>query len=302
MNDASEQRRASVLVVFSALLWSTGGLGVRSVDETGLTIAGVRALVATLAMLVVARFRQASLRTAIVSSLRRPTVWMAACAYAVMVVCFCVAVKNTSVANAILLQYTGPVYVALLSWPLLRERVRATDWIAIALSLCGMIFFFRGQITFGQQLGNAIALISALGAGALPVFLRLDRRRANVADSDSETSALLAMALGNGIAAAVCLPAVLTTPPHTPHAWLVLTLLGVGQIAIPYVLYARAIRYLTALRVSLVAMIEPILSPLWVFLFRGEAPSRSAVVGGVIILASVVVQMLVPRSATYNDK
>lgn len=296
----NEQRRASGLVLLAALLWSTGGLGVRSIDEEGLTIAGVRALFAAAAMIAVMFVRRREYH-AVMPILRRPVVWMAAVAYATMVVCFCIAVKNTSVANAILLQYTGPVYVAILSWPLLRERVRMIDWAAIALSLCGMVFFFQGQLTPGQLFGNAVALLSAFGAGALPVLLRLDRRRSAANDVESEFSALVAMVLGNVLAAVVCLPALISAPPHSSHSWDVLLALGVGQIAIPYVLYARAIRHLSALRVALIAMIEPILSPLWVFLLRGETPSASALVGGAIILGSVVMQMVASGRA-QSDK
>jgi drug/metabolite transporter (DMT)-like permease len=99
---------------------------------------------------------------------------------------------------------------------------------------------------------------------------------------------LVAMSLGNAIAALVALPATVMHPPADQRTWLVLVALGTVQIGLPYVLYGMAVRRLRALESSLLAMIEPVLAPIWVLLATGERPSVMAAAGGALIVASIV--------------
>ena len=101
------------------------------------------------------------------------------------------------------------------------------------------------------------------------------------------------MSLGNAVAAAVALPAIVAHPvagETAPRTYLVLVALGVLQIGLPYVLYASAVRKLRALESSLLATIEPVLSPVWVVLVTGETPTPLAIAGGAMIVLSVAAQ------------
>lgn len=298
----SERRTGAVLVVLAATLWSTGGVGVKVAVAEPMVIAGLRSVFALgfMAAVLAIGLRKGGAGFAIVTALlRRPLVWAAAASYALMVVCFVLAVRRTTAANAIFIQYTGPVYVAMLGGPLLGERVTRRDFFAIAACLVGMALTFGGEIGGGRAAGNVLAIVSSFGFAGLPLLLRLDQRRLLAATDDAAATRvaghapLVAMALGNAIAAVVALPAMLAHPVSGDTAtrtWLVLAALGFFQIGLPYVLYGIAVRRLRALESSLLATVEPVLAPVWVVLATGETPTALALAGGAMIVLSVAAQ------------
>jgi len=301
--------RGALLVVAAATLWSTGGVGVKVAVAEPLVIAGLRSAFALAFMAVVlgVGLRRSGAGAGVVATLlRRPLVWAAAASYALMVVCFVLAARRTTAANAIFIQYTGPVYVALLGGPLLGERVSRRDLVVVAACLVGMGLTFGGELGGGRAAGNALAILSSFGFAGLPLLLRLDQKRL-LATEDAAAARvaghapLVAMSLGNALAAAVALPAMLAHPvagETAPRTYLVLVALGVLQIGLPYVLYASAVRKLRALESSLLATIEPVLSPVWVVLATGERPSALAIAGGAIIVLAVAAQgVTAPRRA-----
>ena len=293
--------RGALLVVAAATLWSTGGVGVKVAVAEPLVIAGLRSTFALAFMIVVlvVGLRRGGVGAAVVTTLlRRPLVWAAALSYALMVVCFVLAARRTTAANAIFIQYTGPVYVALLGGPLLGERVSRRDLFVVAACLLGMALTFGGELGGGRAAGNALAVLSSFGFAGLPLMLRLDQKKLlATGDGPAARAAahapLVAMSLGNALAAAVALPAILAHPvagETAPRTYLVLVALGVLQIGLPYVLYASAVRRLRALESSLLATIEPVLSPVWVVLATGERPSALALAGGAVIVLAVAAQ------------
>ncbi len=219
-----------------------------------------------------------------------------------MVMSFVAATKLTTAASAIFIQYTSPVYVALLSYPLLRERVTYRDGVACVGVLVGMVLFFRDGLSASAQLGNAIAVLSSFGAAALPLALRADQGRiARLAGPQAEAAAglspILVMAAGNVVALVLCLPWMLAAPPPSWGTLGVVALLGVGQIGLPYVLYGLAVPRLTAMEGALLPTLEPILNPVWVALFTGEIPGRLAMLGGACVLGSVLFRATEPARA-----
>lgn len=289
-----ERRRGALLVVTASALWSTGGVGVKIADAQPLVIAGVRAAFALAFMSVVGVVQ--GLRARDVAELvRRPLAWAAAASYATMVVCFVLAAKLTTVANAIFIQYVGPVYVALLGGRLLGERPTRRDLVAVGLCLTGMALAFGGELGAGRTTGNALAIGSSLGFAGLPLMLRLDQR--SLGPSLAAKAPLFAMLLGNAIAVAVALPSTLESPPHDGRTLAVLAALGTLQIGLPYVLYGIAVRRLRALESSLISTMEPVLSPVWVLLATGERPSGMTLAGGGFILSAVAAQALGNRRA-----
>lgn len=279
----SDRTRGIALVLGAALLWSLAGLGIKLVTAGPLAIGGIRSLFA-LPILVFA-FRK-SLPTA-AAALRMPDIWAAAVSYAVCVLTFAAATRLTTAANAIVLQYTGPAYVALLSGPLLGERLRRSDWIALIGCAIGLLVFAGDGIEAHGPLGIGFGLVSGAAFGSLPVFLR----RAQRAGAPAEAS-VLAILVGNVIAVIVTLPFVLTAPPTDAVSWVSLALLGVFQIGVAYLLYAAGLRHLRAVEASLSTTIEPVLNPMWVALGTGEVPGPYAVFGGLIIIASITAQGL----------
>jgi drug/metabolite transporter, DME family len=286
-----------VLVLLAAVLWSTGGIGIKSLSGSSMAIAGWRGLFALPVLLGMALARVRGAGSAALVPLRKPWTWMGAASYALMVICFVVATKRTTAADAIFIQYTSPVYVAVLSWPLLRERVTWIDAVACGGVLVGMVLFFREKLSAEAQIGNLVAVVSSFGAAGLPLALRADQR-ALVRAGDLRAAVVapaLAIALGDLAAVVVCAPAMLAEPPADVHAWLLVAALGLGQIGLPYVLYGLAVPRLTALEGSLVPTLEPILNPVWVALGTGEKPGPMAMVGGGFVLGSVLLQALAGR-------
>ncbi len=203
----------------------------------------------------------------------------AALAYAGTVTFYVIANDRTTAANSIFLQYTGPIYVALLSPWVLGERIRRIDWFCIAIAIAGIGLFFRDQFSARGLSGILFALGSGLSFGTMVVLLRKER-------DASPASALL---LGNLLTAMIGLPFAIGHP--LPPAQLgALAVLGVVQLGIPYVLYSVAIRRVTALEAVLIPMIEPILNPIWVALARGELPGPWSLLGGALVLSAVVLR------------
>ncbi len=290
--DRAPERRATARVLLAAMLWSTGGLGVKSVTASPLSLAGWRSLFAVPVLLLAAVVESRRRGLRLLATLRRPYVWGAAASYAVMVICFVVSAKLTTAANAILLQYTGPIYVALFSWPLLRERVRPVDWVATVGCVLGMVLFFLDKVSAEGRLGNLVAILSGLGFAGVPLLMRMEQRVQGPGWKGEAASPFVAMALGNLMAVVVCGRSMLGGPMHGAAAWVIVVLLGTVQMGAAYWLYGAAVGRLPAIRSTLLATIEPILNPVWVVLVNGERPSTYAIAGGAVILASVTASAL----------
>ena len=263
--------RSVLLLVVAALCWSLGGLLIKAVAWTPLAVAGGRGLIAALFLLATNR----GLRF----HFSRDQV-LGAIAYAACTITFCVATKLTTAANAILLQYTAPVWIALFGAWFLGERATRADWLTIAVVLGGMTLFFAGHLELAHVLGNAIAVVSGVCFAAMTIALRKQK----------DTSATESIILGNLLAFLVGLPWLLHAPALTSGGWTALLLLGVVQLGVSYWLYARAIKHVTALEAVLIPVIEPILNPVWVLLATSEQPSPLALVGGVIVLTAVTLR------------
>lgn len=215
---------------------------------------------------------------------------LGAVAYAACTVTFCTATVMTTAANAILLQYTAPVWVALFGAWFLGERATRADWITIAVVLAGMSLFFADSLELKHVAGNIIAVISGVCFAAMTMALRKQKN----------TSAVESIILGNFIAFAVGAWWIIDAPALSGSGWFSLLTLGVVQLGVSYWLYARAIKHVSALEAVLIPVIEPILNPLWVLLVRGEKPTRFALLGGVIVLVAVTARAVLSVRAARS--
>jgi drug/metabolite transporter (DMT)-like permease len=265
--------RAVGLLVTAALCWSLGGLLIKAVAWPPLAVAGGRGLVAAIFLAAVSRglrfhFSRAQL--------------LGAVAYAACTVTFCAATKLTTAANAILLQYTAPVWVALFGAWLLGERATRADWFTIVAVLGGMALFFADNLALSGLLGNALGALSGVFFAGMTIALRHQK----------DGSPVESIILGNFLAFLIGLPWIIGAPALPATGWGALLLLGVVQLGVSYWLYARAIRHVTALEAVLIPVIEPLLNPLWVLLALGERPSPRALVGGAIVLTAITLRSL----------
>ncbi len=264
-----DHRKSVGLLLLTALGWSLGGVLMKSVDWPPFAVGGGRGLVAAVFLLAV---RGRSLRFT-----WTPLQLGTALAFAGCTVLFAAATKLTTAANAILLQYTAPVWVALLGAWLLGERARRADWWTIAVTFAGMGVFFYDGLKFNNLTGILLAVASGVSFAVMIVLLR----------KQGPGSTIEAVILGNLLGFVIGLPSICTAPWPDQRSLVALLLLGVVQLGIPYLLYSRAIKHVTALEAVLIPVIEPILNPIWVLLVIGERPSPLALLGGAIVLGAV---------------
>lgn len=265
--------RGLAALVGASLLWSTGGFFIKSLPLSAITIAGSRSAIAAVVLLLY---------------IRKPVfTWSAAqwgsiISYVLTVVLFVSATKLTTAANAILLQYTAPIWVALLSAVVTRERLTTIDRYAVGAVMLGMAVFFFDKLSPDHMTGNIIAVASGVSFALVALCMRAQR---GVSTAES-------ILMGNIVAAVVCAPFVQPFPAE-PTIILNLLAMGVVQLGLSYVLYSYAMAHVTAIEAVLITVLEPLLNPVWVMLTIGEVPSAYAVVGGAIVITSVVTRGIV---------
>jgi len=265
------------LLLGGALCWSLAGVLFKHVEWPGLAAAAGRGLIAALFLLAVTwrslRFTWSPLQLG------------AATAYAACTVLFTLANKMTTAANAVLLQYTAPVWIALLGAGLLGERTTRADWLTIAVGLGGLAVFFYEGLQPGNIAGLLVALASGLGFAVMTLLMRRQKH----------ASALESIILGNLLGFLIGAPALWTAPALPATGWLALGLLGVVQLGLAYLLYAKAIKHVTALDAVLIPVIEPVLNPVWVMVAVGERPSLFTLLGGAIVLGAGTLRAISSR-------
>jgi drug/metabolite transporter (DMT)-like permease len=217
--------------------------------------------------------------------------------YAGLIILFVLATKLTTAANAIFLQYTAPVYVLLLEPVFYKEKFRGRDFITVALCVGGMSLFFVGKLRPQDISGNLLALASGV-CFALFVLLM---RHAKARDVNRASSAIY----GNLIAVAICAPWFFGAAKRGISAtdFACIAYLGIVQIGFAYLLFTLAMaRGVRSLDAGIIGYIEPVLNPVWVFLFIGERPSGWAMIGGLIIVTSVIFHTLIEIRAKRRQR
>ncbi len=277
-----DHTRAVGQLLIAALLWSLAGVLIKGLEWPALAVSGGRGIIAALFLIASTRGLKFTWSRVQVG---------AAVAYASCTVTFVIANKLTTAANAILLQYTAPIWVALLGAWLLRERPTRADWWAIVAALAGMSLFFANELRWISVLGNLIGTFSGISFAVLVMLLRKHK----------DGSAVESIILGNLLAFVIGLPAIVTAPALPARGWFLLLVLGVVQLGLSYRFYAKAIKHVTALEAVIIPVIEPILNPLWVLLCFGERPGPLALIGGTLVLGAVTFRAVAairsPRSA-----
>jgi DME family drug/metabolite transporter len=283
-------RNPRLSVLGAALLFSTGGAAIKGTTLGAFQVAGFRSGVAALALLALLPEARRGFGRGLLP---------AAAAYAATLVFFVMATKLTTSAAAIFLQSTAPIWVLLLSPLLLGEPVRRRELPFLAVAAVGLLLVFLGSRDPAATaprpgLGNALALASGLAYALLIITMR---RLARAGDGPDRS--MPAMVLGNGLAFLVCLPFALPVAGASVGDTLAIGYLGVVQIGLAYWLFNRGLRVLRAIEVSLLALLEPVLNPLWTWLLHDERPTPLALLGGASMLAALAARALLDRpSAT----
>ena len=281
MDSLSERRKAILFLVLAAILWSTSGVLVKSLNWGAMAILGGRSLFASLIFLVYLR--------------HLPTQWtrwkvLAAVASILTQFLFITSTKLTTAANAIFLQYTAPIYIVLLAFWFLREKPSRTDWVSMFIIFLGMFLFFGDKLSTDGFYGNILAVLSGLTSAIMIVSFRAQK---DGAPAESFLIASLAMAI-------FCFPSVLKET-WTVTNWLILAYLGIFQLGLAFVFFTKGIKHIPALEANLVGTLEPVLNPVWVFLFLGEKMGTYALFGGLVVLGGVILSAVGSAHAAAED-
>lgn len=267
-----------LLVLGAAILWSTGGLFIKATNLSAFSLSFGRSLLAAIIIAIFTRREGFGLNA--VSALTSVL-------YAALLILFVVSTKLTTAANAIFLQYTAPVYVLILEPIFYKEKFRSRDFVTVAACLAGMSLFFIGKLRPQDVSGNLFALASGVCFALFFLLLRHSKAR----QVNRASSAIY----GNLIVVLVCAPAFFSAMRTGIGAmdFAAVAYLGIVQIGFAYLLFTLAMaRGVRSLDAGIIGYVEPVLNPIWVFLFLGERPSGWAIIGGTIIIASVMVHML----------
>ena len=269
--------RLSLLV--AAVFWSTSGALLKSLpDVHWLAVAGVRSLFASLLFLPGLRGPRPPARRLTVAVLL----------YAVLVSTLMGSMQLGTAAQGIWLQYIAPAVVALWTFFLWRQRLRWSEILAAALSVVAVLLIVSGgagrahaqSVLLGLVSGFAFAffIISLTGFGDVSPPL------IHVWTNLGTAALLIPLALILGVAL-----------PTFPRDILILAAMGLGQLALPYYLFQRALPHVRAVEASLIILLEPILNPIWTYLVVGEVPAPRVIGGCAMIAAGLVVYTLGPR-------
>lgn len=263
-----DRTRGILFIVVAALLWSTGGIGIKYVDDPALKVSFYRSVFAAVTLFLVFP-RDVRVKPT-------PGFLAAIVSYGACLTSFVVATKLTTAANAIFLQYAGVVWVLILSPIVLHEKMQRRDVIAIVVAMTGMALFFVGKFEARGMSGNAMALVSSIFFATMILALRREHEKSRAA-----------VTWGNVVLAIALFPFVMHDLGLTTKSLLALLFLGVFQIGIAYAFFVKGLQYVTATQASLTGMLEPVANPIWVLLFLGEQPSVFAIAGGVIVLVAI---------------
>ena len=266
-----KRSRAILLLILAGALWSLGGLLIKSIPWPPLAISGLRGGIAAVVIYLFSKGNELTLSKSKI---------IAACFYALVVTLFVMANKLTTAGNAILLQYTAPIYVALFGYMFLGERSTIVDWVTIIILLIGLGLFFIDDLSLDGFIGNIFAILSGMSFAALTLLLRKQK-------DDSPSDSVL---LGNMLTLIIGLPVIATSITFEAKPMILILVLGVFQLGIPYIFYTTAIKHVTALDAIIFPIIEPILNPILVFFILGETLGAWAFLGGALVLGGVVMR------------
>jgi len=198
--------------------------------------------------------------------------------FSVTNITFVISIENTNVANTLIMIALAPMLSAVLSLIFLKEIPDKKTWIAIIVTTLSVIYIFYDSLDTGDILGNALGLLTALGLAVGAVIIRSAKK------IDLVPSAMFGKLLVALIAFYFADNLHLVS-----NDIIIVPLMCIMCVAVPFVLVTIAPRYITAAEVNLFFLLETILGPLWVWFVIKEQPSFETIVGGCIIILTIVV-------------
>ena len=269
----NKEKIAILEMLTCAALWSIAGIFIKLVPWNGFAVAGMRSLVAGITIYLCMRLMGVSY----VFNRRTLTAgFFTGCTY----ICFVVANKLTTAANAIVMQFTSPVFIVIYSVLFFHKKARKQDVAVVLCTMLGIALFFLDKLAPGYMLGNLVGI--AAGMFMAGMFVTVGEIETEERFSGILNGQILTFLVG--------LPFfLLTGPAITPVAVGSILILGVFQLGLSYVLYVKANAFCPPLACCLLGAVEPLLNPVWVAIFDGEKPGIFALLGAVVVIVSITV-------------
>lgn len=267
------KKNAMLLMVICAVLWSSGGILIKLISWSPLLIAGARSMIAAVVLSIYMIHQKVSINI---------------CRYSIgagIGLCGCctffvVANKFTTAANAIVLQYTAPIFILLMTAFILKEKLHKREIIVVTITMAGIVLFFFDQLSPGNIVGNLFAILAGIFLALMFVMVGQG--------GDNDSIRMTGILLAHCLSAVINIPiGIIGTASVASIEILYIIILGIFQLGIPYVLYAIASKDCSPLACSLIGMLEPLLNPVWVAIFVREIPGMFALSGAVIIVGIV---------------
>jgi DME family drug/metabolite transporter len=267
----------------AALMWSSGGLFIKLVTFNAMQISFFRCSIAALVFATLFGRRLLLINT---------FTFVNAVFYASVLIAFVLATKMTTAANAIFLQSTAPIYVFIFEPIIAKTSYNRINILTIGVCAVGMIFFFIGKLSPGHFEGNLVALLSGVMFAALFLGLR----------KNEDKYQFSSIFYGNVIVAIVCIPFLPGIQDVNLRNLSMVSFLGVFQIGLAYAVFSYGLRRVLAIEASILALMEPVFNPVWVFIGYGEAPSFLAIIGGIIILSAIAMRTLITETPMLKGR
>lgn len=265
--------KARLQVVSASALWSLGGVFIKSISLPGLTIVFYRAIFAAFSCIFKLKLKDLKL-----TKLKL----MAMVSSVFLVSLYVVAVKNTTAANAIILQYIFPFFVLIFGRVILKEKIERNNVISIAIAMTGITVILLGSADQKDTFGIMLAIGSGIAFAFYTIFQRALKNESPHA----------VVFINNAGTALMLIPFIYPSFHISGFQLILLSLMGIIQLGIPNILYAKGLKVLTAQEASLIALVEPVLNPIWVILLVGEVPSNSTIAGGCLILSALLFKFI----------
>ena len=275
METKNAQKKAMFLMALCACLWSISGIFIKWISWRPFLIAGGRSLISAMVLGLYMYIAKIPVKVCGFSA-------GAGVSLAISFMCFVSANKLTTAANAIVLQYTAPIFILIISVLFLHQKIKRREIVVVIITAAGIVLFFLDQLSPGNIAGNILGILAGLFLSIMFVLV------GQGGDDDSIRMSGILFAHILTAAAGIPVGAYFTSSIAPSEIWFVI-ILGVFQLGIPYVLYAIAAKDCSPLACSLIGMLEPLLNPVWVFLFDGERPGFFAFIGGMIVIAAVTI-------------
>lgn len=272
----SEKNKGNLYILMTALLWSTGGVLIKYIPGNPVMINGARSLIALVFFWAYKKSIKIHFNSKIVA---------AAICLVLTNLLYVIANKLTTAANAIVLQYTAPIFVLIWDCIYRKKFPKKHQILVVAMAFSGMVLFFFDQLDGGALLGNIIAITAGLCFSGV-FFIN------SLPEASGDDASMLAF----GLSFLIAIPFLDGLGSLNMTGIIALTVLGVFQVGLAYMLFAKGARLTTPVSASLIGLLEAVLNPVWVFLFYGEAMGKYALFGAIIILTAVVINTVVGKN------